>query len=245
MDIHTYNTRINISLLCSHPVTGHVCVQEDTRIGAVALFEGGREREERRRRRENVRNEGERMTRVTEGEGEGPTERIQFHGRLCNQSAGLLPVHASVLRRWRDYSLRGSVLRRSLLRQLNALAISFILSRRFFFLRESVQKLIYVEWKIIRRIVEGLFFDRWKIFLETRDIIFNLIWVNLEKIEEKILFSRFWKIIYQEGFIWLGWDWYNYIGFIIYNLITPFLSISSNYYLLYTFERLINWLWLI
>lgn len=30
-------------------------------------------------------------------------ERIQFHGRLCSQSAGLLPVRVSVLRRWRDY----------------------------------------------------------------------------------------------------------------------------------------------
>lgn len=41
--------------------------------------------------------------RGTGTERQGGRERIQFHGRLCSQSAGLLPVRVSVLRRWRDY----------------------------------------------------------------------------------------------------------------------------------------------
>lgn len=62
---------------------------------AVVLFEDGREREEEEEEdgREREKRRREDGTGVTEGE--GPTEKIQFHGRFCNQSAGLLPVHAS------------------------------------------------------------------------------------------------------------------------------------------------------
>jgi len=59
---------------------------------------GGGEGEQRKRERERENAGGCRKDR--------DRERIQFHGRLCSQSAGLLPVRVSVLRRWRDYLAR-------------------------------------------------------------------------------------------------------------------------------------------
>lgn len=69
--MHVLTTRIN-----NKNLSGFTSGETQDRNGRV-LFEGKRRWETKAR-----------------GWGEGPSEKIQFHGRFCNQSAGLLPVHA-------------------------------------------------------------------------------------------------------------------------------------------------------